>query len=434
MSAETDRTVSVLNDTEAYCPVCNTRHPAHYESRGNHVFFCVNCPKQSFETCVSTDAARFCELRDRSLVDYARTPPHAPFRVVNIVLITNACNFRCNFCYASASPKEDAEFISVARLRHLAAQLQREGCYTVSLCGGEPTLHPELFEIIALMRRRRIMVTLVSNGYRIGTEPELAKSLKRAGVKTVALQFDTLDPETHRRYRNNTFIEEQKQAIRNCVEAGLRVAVTVTVSTHNLDQLVGVTDYLLQFQPRLHMIAYQPLFSAGHLGDDFGPERKVCREDVIEACGHSNPWGLRGDHFWPIPAAPAFNVQVHPDCGAIAALCRTRDETVPLDKLVDVSALCKAMAQNSGSVRHYLQATLQLALLVLRFSRPGKRRTLAACLFGLLTGRGRSGIVILPIESITDSACYDIQRTQRCATALRRLDGRCQEGCFPTDL
>lgn len=431
MSENSQMSARVLNETDAYCPDCEMTHAARYEVVGDDVFFCVACPEEGVRALVSANAERFVELRRRSHVDIESAPGKPPFRMVNIVLITNACNFSCNFCYASAVPPEDARFVSLDDMRLLADRLRHEGCYTVSLCGGEPTLHPRLPEIIGIMRRRGILVTLVSNGYRLGTEPDLAKTLKRAGVKTVALQLDTLDPTTHAVFRNNAFVEEQKTAIKRCLAAGLRVMVTVTISKRNIDQLGDIVRYLLQFQPRLHMIAFQPLFDAGHVGDDFGPEQRICREEVIREFSRSaGEWGLQEDHFWPFPAFAPLKVAVHPDCGAIAALCRVGDRFVPFDDLVDVEALCASMAKFRETGAHYLLSVLRLMGLVWRHARRGRRAAVALSLCGLLTGRGRSGIVLLPIEAIMDTKCYDMQRACRCVTALRGADGCSQPGCF----
>ena len=60
--------------------------------------------------------------------------------------LTNACNQKCVHCYAEASPKRNS-FISVEVAREAIQQARREGFRALQLTGGEPFLHPNLWQI-----------------------------------------------------------------------------------------------------------------------------------------------------------------------------------------------------------------------------------------------------------------------------------------------
>ena len=57
-------------------------------------------------------------------------------------------------------------------------------------------MHPDLLAIVERLAKMGLSVAMVSNGYRLGREPELARSLKEAGLSRVCLQFDSLDEDT----------------------------------------------------------------------------------------------------------------------------------------------------------------------------------------------------------------------------------------------
>lgn len=78
------------------------------------------------------------------------------------VALTNHCNRACPWCSTCSSPS-GSTWLSVADYR---ASLPREAAFEVQLEGGEPTLHPALFELVALARAepRCERVILVTNG------------------------------------------------------------------------------------------------------------------------------------------------------------------------------------------------------------------------------------------------------------------------------
>lgn len=89
------------------------------------------------------------------------------------------CNFRCPFCHNAslAMPNGSGEAISVEDfLAFLDARRGR--LQGVCISGGEPTLHPDLPELIAEIKSRGFAVKLDTNG----TNPEMLLSLINDGL------------------------------------------------------------------------------------------------------------------------------------------------------------------------------------------------------------------------------------------------------------
>ena len=64
----------------------------------------------------------------------------------------------------------------------------------INITGGEPTLHPALFELIATCKHEKIgRITMNTNGLRIADDQGFAEKLKAAGIQLV-FSLDTLDP------------------------------------------------------------------------------------------------------------------------------------------------------------------------------------------------------------------------------------------------
>ena len=98
-----------------------------------------------------------------------------------------ACNNACVFCSQDGLPPvpSGVEGLPSSDVRARLAELRASGASELTLVGGEPTLRPELAEVIRLARELGFeRVGLQSNGHRLSEEPFTA-SLAAAGLTDV---------------------------------------------------------------------------------------------------------------------------------------------------------------------------------------------------------------------------------------------------------
>lgn len=422
----------IVSRTTATCDACGARHEARYEREGRRVEFVVDCPRGTVRVPVSDDADLFLDFRSRTRVEFERPSPHGAWRHNNVIEITRACDCACPFCYSRTPEASEAAHLPVEDVVAIARRVRAEGGYAVSLGGGEPLYHPELDAIVRRIRALGLHAGILTNGLRLGRDPALAGRLKRSGVGTVTVQFDTLDPATQRLYRGRDGIPEKIAALEHCASAGLRTCAAVVVSRHNQDELGAVLDVLLPFAPNLFLVSLQCLWLPGDAPvAGFGQVDRVCKEAVVRAlCGPTGVAGLSPADFWPLPAYGPFRLNIHPDCCAFTVMCRTNGAWQPVGALVDAGALFGSMAAAGAGGSGRVGAILELGRLVLRHARPGAKWALARAMGGLLRGRGAAAAVAVAIESLSSASCQDEQRTCRCGTVLRTLRGDGQNGCF----
>ena len=100
------------------------------------------------------------------------------------------CNLSCAYCneYDQVSPPVPLE--ALKRRVDLLADL---GVSIITMSGGEPLLHPELDALIAHIRRRGVMASLITNGYYL--VPERIQRLNRAGLEYVQISIDNIRPD-----------------------------------------------------------------------------------------------------------------------------------------------------------------------------------------------------------------------------------------------
>jgi hypothetical protein len=110
------------------------------------------------------------------------TMQNVPHAVLDIL---RGCNIRCRDCY-------NLQPYHLKPLAEIEAQLdvllRRRKLHSVSIVGGEITLHPDLVEIVRRVRRRGLFVELFTNGMEL-TEALLA-DLKQAGANVIFLHIE----------------------------------------------------------------------------------------------------------------------------------------------------------------------------------------------------------------------------------------------------
>lgn len=110
--------------------------------------------------------------------------------------VTDACNFRCGYCLPNGyqKPSGCAPFLNQNEIRQLVTAFANLGCQKVRLTGGEPTLRRDIVDITRMISETPGIqtVALSTNGYRL---EHLATSLYEAGLKSLNISVDSLDPQ-----------------------------------------------------------------------------------------------------------------------------------------------------------------------------------------------------------------------------------------------
>ncbi|MBI4461065.1 MAG: radical SAM protein [Acidobacteria bacterium] len=100
------------------------------------------------------------------------------------------CNLSCTYCNefdAVSAPVATATMLR--RVDRLAAL----GTSIITISGGEPTLHPDLDEIIRRVRQHGMIAGLITNGYFM--TPERIERLNRAGLEYLQISIDNVTPD-----------------------------------------------------------------------------------------------------------------------------------------------------------------------------------------------------------------------------------------------
>jgi MoaA/NifB/PqqE/SkfB family radical SAM enzyme len=160
-----------------------------------------------------------------------------------IMNVTYVCNNRCTFCAVGTRTQVDGH---PPRQREYLERYRERGVTMVDFDGGEPTLNPELLELVSYARElgyERVNVT--TNGRRCAYEP-YAKALVGSGLTTLLFSVHGPDARTHAQQVGVAEAFDQTlEGIRNCLAhapSTLELGMNVTITKSNHDQLEGIAD------------------------------------------------------------------------------------------------------------------------------------------------------------------------------------------------
>lgn len=258
---------------------------------------------------------------------------HEQHSCLSLVEINDHCNLRCPICYAESGP-ERLSSRSLAEIeRMLDAVVRNEGePDVVQISGGEPTIHPQFFDVLDAARRRPIRHLMVNtNGLRIANDEAFVERLARYMPDfEVYLQFDSFARDALMTLRGADLRHVRERALAHLNRYDVSTTLVVTLMKGiNTGEIGRIIEYALQ-QPCVRGVTFQPVQAAGRL-DGFDPERDRLTLTEVRRAILSQSAVFRPEDVIPVPC--------HPDSLAMAYALKIDGQVVPLTGLIDPKIL-----------------------------------------------------------------------------------------------
>jgi uncharacterized protein len=120
-------------------------------------------------------------------------PPNGQGPEVLYLNLTYRCDSRCLFCAADVKYKEKPQNISLSALARLVGEKRY---LRIDLSGGEPTLHPDIIEIVRLCRAHAGEVAVLTHGRRL-RDRGFTEKLLAAGVDLIVIPLYGAEASQH---------------------------------------------------------------------------------------------------------------------------------------------------------------------------------------------------------------------------------------------
>ena len=183
------------------------------------------------------------ELLERFMTTFRRRLAAAQGPDKLVMNVTYVCNNHCTFCAVGTRTQIDGH---PPRQRELLERYRARGVTMVDFDGGEPTLNPELVELVRHARRlgyTRINVT--TNGRRCAYEG-YAAALVNSGLTTLLFSVHGPDAKLHAQQVGVAEAFDQTvEGIRHCVRLcprGVELGMNVTLTKGNVAHLPAMGE------------------------------------------------------------------------------------------------------------------------------------------------------------------------------------------------
>jgi uncharacterized radical SAM superfamily Fe-S cluster-containing enzyme len=435
--------------TNSVCSQCLVKVEAKIIFQDDKVYLVKHCPthgreevliaddieyyKQSLEFIKPGDMPlKFNTPIDRSCpYDCGLCPDHEQHSCLTLIEVTDRCNLSCPICYADSGAEEISQNSQQSRRHRTLAEIEfmidavvaNEGePQIVQLSGGEPTIHPDFFEIIDITKRKPIKHLMINtNGVRIAKDKEFCQRLSEymPGIE-IYLQFDSFEAEALKELRGADLRNIREQAIANLNEYNISTTLVVTVKKGLNDHEIGkIIEYALQ-QKSVRGVTFQPIQAAGRL-EGFNPQKdRYTLTEVRRSILKQSPY-FQPQDILPVPC--------HPDCLAMGYALKVDGKVIPLTGLINPEMFVKIMP---NSVLYEQNEELKRQIFELfstshsPVSAASSLKQLLCCLPMLSVPEGitYSNIFRVMIVQFLDPFNFDVRSVKRSCIHIVHPDGR----------
>jgi 7,8-dihydro-6-hydroxymethylpterin dimethyltransferase len=447
----------LLKHTTTRCPVCRQPVPGEVWREGVRpakVFLRRTCPEHGDSSaCLASDARFYwlakgsdanacCGGRTEDATPTVPSQPQCctadgtasgtlgrnaaghgdqPFETLSTCLalieIVHSCNLSCPTCYADsplgAGGRVDAVPLDDLQRRITGIIDRKGGLEILQLSGGEPTLHPQFFELLAWAQNHpKIDYVLVNtNGVKLAHDETFAGQFATAAARRkvqLYLQFDGVQSAAQHALRGADLRSTRERALDRAAAMDLPVTLAMTVTPDNLAHIWEAIAFGLA-RPIVHGITFQPLFGSGRLNiTPDAPSIRLNTADLLLAAVEQSAGQLKFDDFTPLPCGD-------PNCATIGYLLRLQGKIHSVSEFLD-------FAQLQGFLKDKVHYTLE------DLARCGCETEPLGALLKTLELRSSVAFRIM-VKPFMDAWTWDQDRIDRCCTHVIRPDGQLDSFC-----
>jgi Radical SAM superfamily/4Fe-4S single cluster domain len=220
-----------------------------------------------------------------------RDTPHATIET------NRTCNIRCRLCYTldRSSVKTLAEIEGEIDLA-----LKKRNLQTITLLGGEPTLHPHLPEVVAFVKSRKLKCQILTNGlvFLEDDQDRLLDRLRAAGVDRILLHVDSGQIHVHRNLE-----EVRRRLFQKLERKKIHFGLSLTIYEEERGSMSGLIKKYARyryFDGILSVLARDPGAPGHQIVSLTGEYRSLERELRVSPSAYIPSSSQDGRIFWLI--------------------------------------------------------------------------------------------------------------------------------------
>ncbi|MFD0939496.1 radical SAM protein [Pedobacter boryungensis] len=333
--------------TKSLCPVCLLLCDAKIVFQDTNVYMLKHCKVHGdTKVMIADDIEYYKQIRNYNKqsemplkfntkvhygcpYDCGLCTDHEQHSCLTVIEVTDRCNLACPTCYAMSSPNYGRHRTLEEIEKMMDVVVANEGePDVVQLSGGEPTVHPQFFEILDIAKTKPIKHLMVNtNGIRIAKDVNFVEKLaKYMPDFEIYLQFDSFNADVLTRLRGEDLTQVRKKAIYNLNKFNVSTTLVVTLQNGLNDHEIGdIIEYALK-QRCVRGVTFQPTQVAGR-NDNYNDQTgRITLTEVRRKIYEQYPT------FTPQDLIP---VPCNPDALCMAYALKIGDEVIPMTHLIN---------------------------------------------------------------------------------------------------
>lgn len=166
--------------------------------------------------------------------NYSRIALKKPVLGAVELAVTYDCNLTCSYCSSTSLYQKNRPYLTLEEIKMIIVELINRGAFVINLTGGEPFLREDIFDIICFIKNKRILATILTNGYLLTRE--CVSKLKKASVDAIQISINEIDGNSLREESSDAFLNrELLLGIENAKLAGLKVVISTIITNENIN-------------------------------------------------------------------------------------------------------------------------------------------------------------------------------------------------------
>lgn len=204
------------------------------------------------------------------------------------ISVTELCNLRCRYCMPEEGicKKSHSEMLREEEMIQAVEAAALLGIRKVRITGGEPLVKKNILSICQHCGEVEGIETLclTTNGVLL---PQMAESLKKAGVKRVNISLDTLNPEKYRYITRTGELSQALSGVQAALEAGFEKVKlnTVLIGGFNEEEIPEMAELTRKYPIDVRFIEMMPMYDSG----DFSQQAMIPCGKVLEVLPELKP-------------------------------------------------------------------------------------------------------------------------------------------------
>jgi len=346
MARLAERGYTYFTTVRGMCRACRSIVPARVMFRGDEVWQEALCPR-----CANQPALIAGDREWYLRHVLAPSPDHAPLAGAQaprrgcphdcgpcawhaspcqlpVVSVTNTCNLRCPICF-TYNRADRPYYMPVEDFRRTVDWIVESSgpVDLINVTGGEPTLHPQIIELLKCCQRPEIgRITMNSNGLKLAEDMELCQRLAELGVYVI-LSFHTFDSATSIKVHGRDLVGAKLRAIDNLTRAGARITLLNVMIRDTNENEAGKLLRLMLENDAILSLTIQTMTYTGQGGGRFPKARHIPVDEAARIFCAASGGVLEFPDFQARPSA-------HPLCYLTCFMLKRAGKLSPLARVV----------------------------------------------------------------------------------------------------